>query len=104
MVERDVLLTRLLIREDCVAMTEGAAGAVLAGESYRRALEEQRSERERFGERNRAWFWALNGASSVMASIAPSETAASTSSAEPTRTSRRAPSRGFPSGRARCGP
>ena len=48
--ERHVLLARLLVDDRGVAVAEGAAAAVLAGEPHRRAFDQQRSEGERLAE------------------------------------------------------
>ena len=49
--QRDVALARLGVVEHRVALAEGAAAAVLAGEAHRRPFGEQRGEGERLGVR-----------------------------------------------------
>src|SRR5690606_23783684 len=50
-VERDVLLTRLLVVEDRVAVAERAAPRVLAAEPHARPFRQQRAESKRLGKR-----------------------------------------------------
>ena len=51
MVERDVAVLGLLVDQHRMALREGAALAVLAGEPHRMAVEQQRAEGERLGGR-----------------------------------------------------
>src|SRR5688500_3230483 len=50
MLQRRVLLGRLRVEEDRMTLAEGAACAVLADESNRIALEQERAERQQLGE------------------------------------------------------
>src|SRR5262247_4392080 len=66
MIERDVAVLVLLIDQDRMALREGAALAVLAGQAHREALEQQRAVGQRLGRRPGDALALLDGLGAVV--------------------------------------